>query len=371
MMVRATIRRTTAVAVALSFLLTGCAGDDNDLALTGSDDAGEPAGLDGVSGVDLDVETATEDRAWATDADEPAETDTADDGEADDAAGSDQAGPSTTAVTLGRRVVRTATLELESADPNRLSQELTRTVNGVGGFVATSDLRRDEQGVLRGTVTVRVPSEALDATLDDLEELADNAPVRRIDERDVTVESADLAAQLENLTAYETELRSLLADVRETTTRPEDLLTVFERIRQVRAEIDQLQGRLAILADQVSLATITVTITPTTTALPVADPTWQPGDTARSALTAAARTLSGLADAAIWFGLAILPVLAVLAVPAGAVLLMWRRRQRERPTPPPSGSTPPPSGSAPPPAGSSPPPGSAGPTTAAPTAPVA
>jgi SepF-like predicted cell division protein (DUF552 family) len=335
--VRPRTRRTTATAIALALLLAGCSGaDDSDMA-TADMDADEPA-LESVQALDSD------DAGWAEDGE--AETAAEEDVDRDETSG-DRAGPSTNAVTLGRRVIRTATLELESADPNHLAQELARTVTATGGFVATSDLRRDEQGVLRGTVTVRVPSEALDATLDDLEELADNAPVRRIDERDVTVESADLEAQLDNLTAYETELRSLLADVRETTTRPEDLLTVFERIRQVRAEIDQLQGRLAVMADQVSLATITVRITPTSTAVPVADPTWEPGSTAREAITAAARTLSGLADAAIWFGLAILPVLLVIALPAGLVWAALRRRRdgSHRPTD--------------------------GPPTAAPTAPVA
>jgi SepF-like predicted cell division protein (DUF552 family) len=321
--VRPRTRRTTATAIAIALLLAACSGGDDSMA-TADMDAGEPA-FDRVQALDSD------DAGWAEDGE--AEPAAGEDADHDEVIG-DRVGPTTSAVTLGRRVIRTATLELESADPNHLAQELARTVTATGGFVATSDLRRDEQGVLRGTVTVRVPSEALDATLDDLEELADNAPVRRIDERDVTVESADLEAQLDNLTAYETELRSLLADVRETTTRPEDLLTVFERIRQVRAEIDQLQGRLAVMADQVSLATITVRITPTSTAVPVADPTWEPGSTARDALTAAARMLSGLADAAIWFGLAILPVLLVVALPAGLVWAVLRRRRvaSHRPT---------------------------------------
>jgi hypothetical protein len=328
--VRPRTRRTTATAIAIALLLAGCSGADDSMA-TADMDADEPA-FDRVQTLDSDDAGWAEDDGEAGWADEgEQETAAADDG---DAVSGDRAGPSTSAVTLGRRVIRTATLELESADPNHLAQELARTITATGGFVATSDLRRDEQGVLRGTVTVRVPSETLDATLDDLEELADNAPVRRIDERDVTVESADLEAQLDNLTAYETELRSLLADVRETTTRPEDLLTVFERIRQVRAEIDQLQGRLAVMADQVSLATITVRITPTSTAVPVTDPTWEPGSTAREALTAAARMLSGLADAAIWFGLAILPVLLVVALPAGLVWAVWHRRRgaSHRPT---------------------------------------
>jgi hypothetical protein len=340
---RTSIRRTTAIALTGMLALAGCAAGGSDQAAT--------ADLD-VEASDDAYRTAAEEGWGAADGEEPAfavdeAEDTADGGEVD--TDGDRAGPNASPATLGRRVIRTATIELESADPNRLAQEVSRTVSALGGFVATSDLRRDDQGVLRGTVTVRVPSDALDATLDDLEELADNAPVRRIDERDVTVESADLEAQLTNLTAYETELRGLLADVRETTTRPEDLLTIFERVRQVRAEIDQIQGRLAVLSDQVSMATITVGITPTRTALPVTDPTWEPGSTAREALTAAARTLRGVADAAIWFGLAVLPVLAVFAVPLVLGWVVWRRRGRGHATPPPGD----------------------GPPTAAPSAPVA
>jgi SepF-like predicted cell division protein (DUF552 family) len=334
--------RTTITLLALltlPVLLAGC-GSGGDDAATADWDA-DGGAMEATTQAERGI-PAEEHWAAADDAD----TDTAGDAPA---VGEDGA-PAPTAVTLGRRVVRTATLELESADPNRLVQELTSAVSAAGGFVATSDLRRDEQGVVRGTVTVRVPSEELDATLDDLEELADNAPVRRIDERDVTVESADVEAQLDNLTAYETELRALLADVRETTTRPEDLLTVFERIRQVRAEIDQLQGRLAVLSDQVSLATITVTITPTSTAVPVTDPTWEPASTAREALTAAARALSGIADAAIWIALAVLPVVAVFAVPFGFALAIWRRRQHGDATPPAGPAAPPAAGpTAPPP----------------------
>jgi SepF-like predicted cell division protein (DUF552 family) len=340
---RTSHRRTTITSVVLltmPLFLAGCASGGEDAATVDWDaDGGEVEASD-----DAGMGAVAEER-WAA-----ADVDTDEDAPA---AGEDA--PAPTAVTLGRRVVRTATLELESADPNRLVQELTSTVGAAGGFVATSDLRRDAQGVVRGTVTVRVPSEHLDATLDDLEELADNAPVRRIDERDVTVESADLEAQLDNLTAYETELRSLLADVRETTTRPEDLLTVFERIRQVRAEIDQIQGRLAVLTDQVSLATITVTITPSSTAVPVTDPTWEPAGTAREALTAAARALSGIADAAIWVALAVLPVVAVFAVPLGIAWAVWRRRHHGDATPPAGPATPP----------------AAGPTAPPPSAPVA
>lgn len=246
-----------------------------------------------------------------------------------------------TTATLGRTVIRTATIDLQVPDPSETVDEVTRIAENAGGFVATADLRRDRQGVLSGTVTIRVPSEELLATLDRLDELAEGPASRRIDEQDVTIEAADLDARLANLTTYERELTELLGDVRQTTAEPDDLLRIFERIREVRSEIDVLQGRLAVLSDQVSLSTITVNITPAAQAVPVSDPGWRPGDTAREAVTSLTRTLGSLANAAIWFGLAVLPVIALVGLPFVLVGLLWWRRRGGSPTavPPPDAPT--------------------------------
>jgi hypothetical protein len=244
------------------------------------------------------------------------------------AGGSDVASLQPVTATLGRRVIRTAELVLEVDDPGAAAEAVRDIAAQAGGFVATTDLTRDAEGVVRGTIVVRVPSDRLVDTVDRLDALATSVPVNRIDEVDVTTESADLEARLTNLTAYEAELRQLLADVRETTTRPDDLLTVFERIRSVRQEIDQLEARLAVLDDQVALSTVTVTLRPAAAAVPVTDPTWQPAATARAALGALARTMTGVVDATIWFVLAVLPVLLVLAVPVVAIVLGWRHHRR-------------------------------------------
>ncbi|MFA9446726.1 DUF4349 domain-containing protein [Egicoccus sp. AB-alg6-2] len=317
---RRTGRRRVGAGLMLAVFVIGCsggqAGDTADSAtMEAAEDAPEPApamdsggGFDSGAGFDHDIETG----------EEPAH-----DGEV---GSGDTALP--TAVTLGRRVIRTATIELEDRDPAEVHDGVVRAVDQAGGFVATADLRRDRDGVLSGTVTVRVPSERLEPTLDDLEALADNTPVRRVEEQDVTVLSADLRAQLRNLEAFEEELRALLAEIGESSAEADELLRVYERIREVRAEIDRIEGRLDMVGDQVSLATITVRLTPSVAAAPVADPGWAPGETVRAALSAASRSLTAVADAAIWIGLAVLPVVAVIGLPALAVWAAWRRRQR-------------------------------------------
>jgi len=233
----------------------------------------------------------------------------------------------------GRRIVRSARLELDVEDPAAAADRIARIAEEAGGFVAETDLERELDGTVRGSLTLRVPSAALFTTVEELDALAVAVPVRRIDERDVTAESTDLRAQLTNLTAYEIELRALLAEVRETTTRPDDLLTVFERIRSVRAEIDQADARLAMLDDQVALSTISVSLRPATSAVPVVDPTWAPSETVREALTTTARALSTIADVAIRFALTVLPVGLLLGTPAIVAVVVWRRVRGDR-TPP-------------------------------------
>jgi hypothetical protein len=271
------------------------------------------------------------------DGEAPAEVEHADEEAVEDAeapapggeAGGDQGDLRPISATLGRRVIRTAEIELQVDDPDAAADEVMSVADRAGGFVATTDLRRDAEQMLRGTITLRVPSADLLEVLADLEDLAEYAPVSRIDERDVTTETADLEARLTNLSTYEQELRTLLSDVREDTSSPDDLLRIFERIREVRAEIDQIEGRLASLSDQVDLATVTVRIEPTSTALPVADPTWQPGETLHDALAAAARGLSRIADGAIWLAVGVLPVTAVVLAPIVVVAVAWRRLRRQ------------------------------------------
>jgi hypothetical protein len=317
-------RITLTLLLALALVLVGCSSGDDSLTTTADAEGGLTGQFDDVAEAPADVEEAEA----ADDAEAPAE--------GEQARGSD-GDLRPVSATLGRRVIRTAEVELKVDDPDAAADGVMDLADRAGGFVATTDLRRDEDEVLRGTLTIRVPSADLLRVLSDLEDLAVSTPVSRIDERDVTTESADLEARRTNLTTYEEELRTLLADVREDTSSPDDLLRIFERIREVRAEIDQVEGRLATLSDQVDLATVTVRLTPVSTALPVTDPTWQPGETVREALASAARGLSRVVDGAIWLGRGVLPVVAVVLLPLVVVAVAWRRWRRQAPSATPTG----------------------------------
>lgn len=234
----------------------------------------------------------------------------------------------------GQHVIRTAELLLRSSDTAELLHRVRAVAERVGGYTATSDLQRDEQGTVSGTVTLRVPTDELNEVVDDLEALGDEVPVNRIDERDVSTDHADIEARISNLTAYEQQLTALMADIRERTDRPEDLLTIFERIRSVREEIDVLQGRLTALEDQIAFATVTVTLEPLDDPVLLAGEAepWAPATTLREALAATVRVLTFMGDALIWMVVTGIPVLiGFLGIPAFVAWLVVRwSRQRPR-----------------------------------------
>lgn len=316
--------RGSITALLVASLLVACSGDDAAM----TDDGGVQTGSDTAgdwSGPDV-TEESTDDRAAESAGEAPADADTDGDATAPGATAASQA---------NRRVIRTAELTLEVEDTAAARSEILAVADRAGGFAATSDLQRDRDGVIRGTITLRVPSPALNEVVDELEAIGDAVPMSRIDERDVTMESADLQARIDNLRAYEVELVALLGDVREQSSRPEDLLTIFERVRSVREEIEVLEGRLATLDDQVAMSTVRVTFNPIAEVASIGGVSWAPGETVREALAATGRALAAIADAAIWVALTAVPVLlVVLIVPALLLvgLLRWLRHRRDDPT---------------------------------------
>ena len=303
-----------ALLLVTAIVLSACAAVDD---LSGS-----------TSGAD-DAWTATEDAGEAPEAapDEAVDRDVAE--VAEDAEDAGPAGDDSPAarseVGAGRAVIRTAHMHIRARDTATAADDIVALVEASEGYVSGTDLARDADGVVSGRLTLRVPTEELTTTLDAIDELADSVLERRLDEQDVTTELSDLDARITNLEAYEEELRQLLTEVRESTTDTEDLLRVFDRVNEVRGEIDQATARRTVLADQVAMSTIHLQLSPTPATGPVTDPGWAPGDTARGALATTMRILADLADTVIRIGLTVLPVTLVVLIPIALVVWLVRR----------------------------------------------
>ncbi len=241
--------------------------------------------------------------------------------------------------TAGRQVIRRATVRLSSDDPEATVDAIGRAAVDAGGFVAGTDLHR-EGGLLRGSVTLRVPADTLSDTLTAIEASGTEVLQRQLSSEDVTTEVSDVAAQLRNLRALETELLELLADARDTGDT-EQVLAVFDRIRQTRDEIERLEGRQQTLADLVALATVTVHLEPTpelrAQTAPERDPEpepWSPARQVQLAWQATVTAFRAMANIVIVGVVTVLPVLAAWLVPIALVVLGWQRWRRPRSAPP-------------------------------------
>jgi hypothetical protein len=228
----------------------------------------------------------------------------------------------------GRSVVRTASMELVVDDGAEAVEAITGRTRLFGGDVAATGLSRAEDGTVSGSLTLRVPADRLDEFVDVLDALARSVPYRNIDELDVTMQLSDLDARLVNLRAFEQELRALLTEVRERDGTVEGLVAVADRLREVRTEIDMVEGQRTQLVDRVAMATVYVFVRQARSTTPVVG-TWDLPAVVRDSLAATVRLAQLAIEGVVWFALTVVPALVVLALALFGVRALRRRRRAD------------------------------------------
>ena len=166
-----------------------------------------------------------------------------------------------------------------------------------------------------------MPSGAYGSVLNQLREIADDVRSESSTTSDRTADFVDMEARLRNLEATEATYLALLGKA-ETIA---DILTIQERINDVRLETELIQGSLNVLNDLSDLATIIVQLRP-----PLVVEAGEAGwarEAWENAWEGSQEVLEAMGTAAIVGGV----VLAWIAVPGLAVLVVWRLFGPRRP----------------------------------------
>jgi hypothetical protein len=133
---------------------------------------------------------------------------------------------------------------------------VTQIARSNGGFVLESS-SRDERS---GTLTLRIPANRFDDAMLELRglagELDGEVEFQDISGQDVTAEFIDLGARLDILK----DRRDLLRDLQTQATSSAEILRFATLIDDVQLQIENIQGRLNFLRDQVAEATIKVEV---------------------------------------------------------------------------------------------------------------
>ena len=254
----------------------------------------------------------------------------ADSGAAQQGAASEQAvGDSEAAA--DRQVVTVGTMSITADDPVAAAGEATRIVEQAGGRIDARSETAPGDGEPGGALlTLRVPSEILSDTIDELKTLGESTSVS-LQESDVTSQTQDLDARITASRASVDRLTALI----ESASDIKVLITLEDAVSERQAALESMEAERRSLADQVSLSTIDLHLVSPERA-PIAAP-----NTFWGGLTVGWGGFTGFVGFLLVAAGVLLPWLVTAAVLA-LVTLMALRRGRRRVAPEPT--TPAPNG---------------------------
>lgn len=238
-----------------------------------------------------------------------------------------------------RLVIKDASITMQVEDAEATMESIMGLAEGGGGWVVSSSTNQYTawNGALltQGNITFRIPSERFNETLNQVRQLGLEVISQQISGQDVTSEYTDIQSQIRNLQVAEDQLQEIM----DSTSTVTDVLTVHNRLIEVRGQIETLQGRSNYLEQASAFSTITATLVPVEPKRPDngsksrvdRNDSWNPSKTAEKAFDVLVTGLQISADAVIWMVICGLPF-AVFGVPAWFGYRRYQRRRNIRTT---------------------------------------
>lgn len=221
-----------------------------------------------------------------------------------------------------QKLIRTVYLDAETLDMDPLMAWIESRVGSLGGYFEQKSIRRsgsrdDGSYYKYADLMIRIPAENLDQFLSQVGEKANVTSTSESTEN-VTLQYVSTQSRV---TALETEQQRLL-ELLENAETMEDLLTIEERLTDVRWELENYASQLRVLDNQVNYSTVYLNIWEVDEPTVVVERTvWQKiGD---GFTRNAGRMWDGLVNFFIWI-LTVIPYLLPIALIGGVVVLVMK-----------------------------------------------
>jgi len=160
--------------------------------------------------------------------------------------------PAETLEPTGPMIIRTASLTLIAKDFDKVRAEAEAVIQRHHGYSAQLSVTGEGGAGRALTATYRLPADQLDATFNELKQLARVTQESQGGE-EVTRRYVDLVARLANARNTEQRLNEVL---RQNTGRITDILAVEKEVSRVRGEIETMEAERKNLQNQVQYATL-------------------------------------------------------------------------------------------------------------------
>jgi hypothetical protein len=232
----------------------------------------------------------------------------------------------------GRKIIYTGQIELVTEDLTAFEDKLTKLITAQHGYVADSSRTGSSGETRQGTWKVRVPAESYAPFVKTAASLGELIRLKT-DSQDVSEEFYDLEARQKAKTVEEGRLLKHLED---STGKLDEILAVERELSRVRGEIEQMQGRLRMIANLSALATVSITASEIKDYVPPQAPTL--GTRIARTFSGSVDVLSQVGESILLFIVALIPWLPFLLLGFGLTYWFARRSMRRLPRVAESGS---------------------------------
>ncbi|MEE9414591.1 MAG: DUF4349 domain-containing protein [Acidimicrobiales bacterium] len=249
--------RLIALLLTGALLFAACGGSDDDFATsssTGDSDSFDSAADDSAEPRALEVDSTSGDAPDNTEAPADQEESFERSSPLGDGGAAASSGGANQPIDIGRDIIFTAQISVEVEDVGTAGAEAQQAINEIGGLLFGQ--QTTTEGVSRTVLTFRVrPSDFQEAVnrLGGIGTLRDQT----ISSDDVTERVVDLESRIITAEASVERLRTFL----EGAVGLDDVARLEAQLLERETNLELLKGQLRTVQDQVSLATITVTLT--------------------------------------------------------------------------------------------------------------
>jgi hypothetical protein len=163
--------------------------------------------------------------------------------------------PGSGTAVVDTKIIKTAYFTIEVKDVPGAVETLRTLAAQKGGYISSTNVQKNYNDRLSGSVILRVPAPEFDSTLAGVRALG-TVKSASTQGQDVTEEYVDIQAQK---TSYQNQLAQY-NEIMKRAVKVEDVITVQQQIDRVQTELNRLEGRLKYLNSRIDLSTITVNL---------------------------------------------------------------------------------------------------------------
>ncbi|MFD3803992.1 DUF4349 domain-containing protein [Streptomyces sp. NPDC058619] len=152
-------------------------------------------------------------------------------------------------------VIRTATLAIETAEPQKALAAARTEAERAGGYVGNESTGRGKDGLVTSTVTLRVPGERFDAVIGSLEG-GGKLLNRKVETQDVGEKVADVDSRVKSQQASVVRVREMM----DRASALSDVVMLEGELSRRQSDLESLLAQQGALKDQTALGTITLSV---------------------------------------------------------------------------------------------------------------